>query len=569
MRVRAADRLIAGTILLIFLGLTVCSQSLPDQAGHSIAAQDSLARQLLRDCGELRDKGDYTASINAGLESLRISQKTGNTRDAARAYEQVAQVYQHLGEDKANPVLIDQGIEYARDAYEICHGIPDPGGEVECRNNQGIIYRSMALVGKTGYYDSALWYYESGLQTMKESGQGKEHAGTLYNNISQVYSEYKQDFPTALHYLQLAVESNKQIHNNRKLSYNYGNIAHVYAMLGDKKRSLEYAYLTLDLSRQLGMATRLQNAYQQLYDSYLTFKMPDSALHYFVLYDQIRDSLASVATTKQVAEMQTKYETEKNKSVIRELDSSNRAQKKDIVLLTAGIIALILFLLEQFLLLRRVQRQKRLITEQSSQLQLMMKELHHRVKNNLQIVSSLLSLQSYRMQDADAQEAIRLSQQRVQAMSFIHQRLYAGGDTRLVDMHEYLTELAGSLMMAYGYSKETMELRVKVSQKWLDVDRALPLGLIANEIITNALKYAYREVAHPSLQIDLIENKDHILLSIRDNGCQWDKKIWTDKGGSFGKQLIATLCDQLNARQELTTGGGSVFTFTIPREKAA
>jgi two-component sensor histidine kinase len=191
------------------------------------------------------------------------------------------------------------------------------------------------------------------------------------------------------------------------------------------------------------------------------------------------------------------------------------------------------------------------------------------VKNNLQIVSSLLSLQSYRLQDAEAQEAIRLSQQRVQAMSFIHQRLYAGSDTRMVNMEEYIGDLAGTLMMAYGYFKETMELTIAVSKKWLDVDKALPLGLIANEIITNALKYAYQGVERPALRIELQENKEVIWLSISDNGRQWDTSVWTEKGGSFGKQLITTLCRQLNARQELVIRDGSVFTFTIPRERAA
>lgn len=238
-------------------------------------------------------------------------------------------------------------------------------------------------------------------------------------------------------------------------------------------------------------------------------------------------------------------------------------------MLTLGIVALCLFVLGLFLLFRRVRRQKRMITEQSGQLQLMMKELHHRVKNNLQIVTSLLSLQSYRLRDSEAQEAIRLSQQRVQAMSFIHQRLYAGTDTRLVNMEEYLSDLAGMLMMAYGYFKETMELTIAVSKKWLDVDKALPLGLIANEIITNAMKYAYEGVTRPALWIELSETERVMCLTIRDNGREWDTKVWKDNGGSFGKQLIATLCKQLNARQELSVKDGSVFTFTIPGEKAA
>jgi two-component sensor histidine kinase len=564
-----ACRIAGALVFILFCFCRTYSQQLQPAVEAAPQNRDTLAAHLLRDCWTYREKGLYTASMKAGLDALTIYQQEGNKAGMGSAYLEVAQVYQHIGEDKSNPVYIAQGIEYAKDGYDLYHSLPDPAGEVSSRNIQGILHRSLALLGKTAYYDSALWFYQAALQRMNESGQGREYAGTLYNNISQVYIEYKRDYPTALRYLQQAVHSNEQIHSIRKLSYNYGNIAHVYQLMGDKRRSLEYASLTLALAEQLGTASRLLNAYQQLYDSYRTFGPADSALRYYVLYDQVRDSITNLGTTKQIAEMQTKYETEKSHSTIRELNERNRAQKRELLLLTVGIVALALLVAVLILLFRRVMRQKRLIGEQSGQLEVMMKELHHRVKNNLQIVSSLLSLQSYRLQDAEAQEAIRLSQQRVQAMSFIHQRLYAGSDTRMVNMEEYIGDLAGTLMMAYGYFKETMELTIAVSKKWLDVDKALPLGLIANEIITNALKYAYQGVERPALRIELQENKEVIWLSISDNGRQWDTSVWTEKGGSFGKQLITTLCRQLNARQELVIRDGSVFTFTIPRERAA
>lgn len=244
-------------------------------------------------------------------------------------------------------------------------------------------------------------------------------------------------------------------------------------------------------------------------------------------------------------------------------------QRRDITWLVSGLILLGLLILGLILLLQRVQRQKRLISTQSGQLETMMKELHHRVKNNLQIVTSLLSLQGYRLQDQEAQEAIRLSQQRVQAMSFIHQRLYTSQESKFVNMEEYLTDLAVSLMTAYGFYRDTLDLQIHVTAKWLDVDKALPMGLIANEIITNALKYAYTEIENPALHIELATAPDSLLLTIRDNGIALNEKEWSATGGSFGKQLIASLCRQLNASQELRVDSGAVFTFTIPRDKAA
>jgi two-component sensor histidine kinase len=215
--------------------------------------------------------------------------------------------------------------------------------------------------------------------------------------------------------------------------------------------------------------------------------------------------------------------------------------------------------------------QKRIITHQSKQLETTMKELHHRVKNNLQIVTSLLNLQTYRLNDDEAIAAIRESQQRMHAMSLIHQRLYKTDLSAFVNMKEYLTELSESLLSSYGYDRDGFDLRVSVQDELLDVDKVLLLGLIVNEIVTNAFKYAYKDTANPSLHIDYTGQEEHIVLSITDNGKDWDGAKWREedasfgKGGSFGKQLVTTLCGQLRATQELTVGNGTRFTFIFPR----
>jgi two-component sensor histidine kinase len=337
----------------------------------------------------------------------------------------------------------------------------------------------------------------------------------------------------------------------------------------NRRLSLDYAYKTLDYARRTTATNRLLNAYQQLYDSYNAFGPADSTLRYYLLYDGLRDSIAGQDVNRQIAEIQTKYETEKNKALIDRLNMRNSEQKKEILFLVSGIALLLLSLAGLSLLFRRVRRQKDLIARQSGELGIMMKELHHRVKNNLQVVTSLLSLQSYRLKDEEALDAIRLSQQRVQAMSFIHQRLYMGENSRTVNMEEYLRDLAHSLITAYGYIPDDFNLQVQVIAKWMDVDKALPLGLIANEIITNALKYAYAGNDHPALHIRLSMHQDGYLFEVRDNGCSWDEKQWLEANSSFGRQLVTSLCRQLNATEALTIDNGAIFTFIIPQESAA
>jgi len=558
------------TTAVLFLLFIPYLRAIPfETGGVSRDNPDTLATRWLRDCSDLREKGQYTPALDTGLKALDICRQSGNTSLAARVELEIAQVYMYLGEQGGKMDQIRRGLEYAKHANILYAGIKDTAGWVSGRNIEGILFRSYAKLSDRTYYDSAMACYQDALAMIKSSGKNRQYKGRLYNNISQFYIEYKKDYPTALRYLQAAVQANQEEHSIFRLSYNYGNIAHVYQLMGNRQSSLDYAYRTLVYARQTAITNRILNAYKQLYDSYNVFGPADSALLYYQSYHDLNDSISGVLVNRQIAEIQTKYETEKNKALIDRLNAQNSEQKQQILFLAAGVALLLLFLLGLYLLFRHVRRQKDLIARQSRQLEIMMKELHHRVKNNLQVVTSLLSLQSYRLKDEEALDAIRLSRQRVQAMSLIHQRLYMGENSRTVNMEEYLRDLAHSLITAYGYVIEDFDLQVQVTGHWMDVDKALPMGLIANEIITNSLKYAYTGHDHPALHIRLSGDNGGYLFMLRDNGCKWDEKQWLEAGNSFGRQLVSSLCRQLNAMETLTIDNGAIFTFIIPQENAA
>jgi two-component sensor histidine kinase len=334
-------------------------------------------------------------------------------------------------------------------------------------------------------------------------------------------------------------------------------------------RALVYAKKATEISEQLNSPTRLANAYGQLYVVYNDMGQYDSALRYYIISDHIGDSFANLNKTQQIAEMQTRFETEKKESEIDRLSTVNLIKNRQIRYLVGGLILFGLLAGAMVWLYRRVNHQRNLITRQSKQMEVMMKELHHRVKNNLQIVSSLLSLQSYRLKDEESIAAIRESQQRVQAMSFIHQRLYKTDELTTVNVREYITDLSESLLASYGYARDQFDLQIVVENELLDVDKALPIGLIVNEIVTNAFKYAYKNVAHPSLHISCTEQGNDINLTIKDNGAGLDETKWKQTGGSFGKQLVTTLCRQLRAKQSLDVNNGTRFQFVIPKNMQA
>ena len=199
----------------------------------------------------------------------------------------------------------------------------------------------------------------------------------------------------------------------------------------------------------------------------------------------------------------------------------------------------------------------------AKQIKLLMKELHHRVKNNLQIVSSLLSLQSFRIKDKAAADAVREGQHRIEAMSMIHQRLYTHDNITEVNIKEYVTDLSESLMLAYGYNRNNFELKLLIENEMMDVDKAIPLSLIINELVTNAFKYAYTGIANPVLTITLTKAQSDIQLFIADNGKGINMQEWqTNKG--YGKELVQTFTKQLDGEMSVTVDSGTIFKITFP-----
>ncbi|MBS1566475.1 MAG: ATP-binding protein, partial [Bacteroidetes bacterium] len=485
-----------------------------------------------------RQKGNYSTAQEKLLEALRIGEELKDLSRQAQINVMMALLNKDISGANQTAAYLDRGITYSRIAYGLFDKAKDTAGMINSLNTAGIIYRDKGKVwGQLNYYDSAYDAYTKALALVARSGKGKYNLPRLYNNISQVYLEYKKDYPTALDYLLRAMQFNDSTHNSNSLSYNYGNLSNVYVELKRYDEALIYARKMLATAQTLKKPERIVNAGLQLYRTFEAKKQMDSALYYYVMADKLDDSLTNLSKTRQVTDLQTKYETVKKEAQINQLQTESSSKNRQILLLFVSSALLALLAAAMIWLYRRVQKQRRLIGEQSQRLETMMKELHHRVKNNLQIVSSLLSLQTNKLNDEGAISVLRESQLRVQAMSFIHQRLYKKEDFTAVNMKEYLTDLAELLLSSYGFGREGFDLQISANKEMLDIDQALPIGLIINELMTNALKYAYAAVARPSLHIILTDSPQQLVCQVKDNGTGLDESQWKQKSNSFGKQL--------------------------------
>jgi len=208
-------------------------------------------------------------------------------------------------------------------------------------------------------------------------------------------------------------------------------------------------------------------------------------------------------------------------------------------------------------------RRKRAEAKVKTQLQekdVLLKEVHHRVKNNMQVISSLLNLQSHRVQDPAVLEMFRESQRRIRSMALIHERLYQSSDLSSIEFSQYLRNLAIHLFHSYQADSRRIQLTIDAEPVFLNINTAIPCGLIVNELVSNALKHGFPDGRKGKLEIGLHSvAQDGYILRVGDNGVGIPEALDIHKTETLGMQIINTLVEQIDGRLELDRRGGTSF----------
>ena len=187
------------------------------------------------------------------------------------------------------------------------------------------------------------------------------------------------------------------------------------------------------------------------------------------------------------------------------------------------------------------------------------------MKNNLQIVSSLLELQSDALDDAALLAQFRDSQDRIRSMALVHETLYQSQELARLDLARYIHTLSAQLVQSYNIDPQRITVRIQVHKVVLDMDQAIPCGLILNELLSNAFKYAFPHnrtgAVHVALHADTAQQ---VALVVRDNGIGFPDEIDFRHTESLGLQLVAMLTEQLQGTIALERADGTIFTLTFP-----
>jgi len=308
------------------------------------------------------------------------------------------------------------------------------------------------------------------------------------------------------------------------------------------------------------------------------------AIKHYQLYKNLSDTLYKGEKSKQISSLQVEYESEKKDKNIELLTQKSKLQEIKITndtfikyVFIGSIVVLILFLALLYNRSRLKQRanknleiKRKQIDEQNEQLkklltekEWLLKEIHHRVKNNLQIVISLLNTQSAYLDNEDALMAIQNSQHRMHAMSLIHQKLYQSDNLASIDMSWYIYELVNYMKECFGTEKK-IHFILETEKVDLDVAQAVPLGLIINEAINNTIKYAFPDESKGNVLVSLKnagENKYKLIIS--DNGIGLPADFNIEETDSLGMNLMRGLSDQLDGSFDLTDKNGLTIEITF------
>ncbi len=329
-----------------------------------------------------------------------------------------------------------------------------------------------------------------------------------------------------------------------------------------------------------------------LHDRYLFYQMKQ---HVTTLEKFDDDEITSYLNArsidverKSINELQTmnslklKYETEKKEQENKLLKEQEKIQditieRRGYQLLATGLG--ILFLVGAlYLLWRRSKKRKKinevlqdknhLLSEQKAQIELLNQELNHRVRNNLQLVSSLMGMQAYRLEDQEAKDAFLESQNRLQAMNYVYNKLSSdtASDNRIINLSEYLLELCKHLERTLSTEFQHLNIEIDSSngQVNCEADKSIRIGLIVNELITNSVKYAFGNQDKPTINVYLESIGDEKLqLIIKDNGSGMIVKQETEREDSLGTKLISLLVGQMKGQMEKRNKEGLEYTFVL------
>ncbi len=511
---------------------------------------------------EYIDGNDLQRSEELIFDAIAIYEDLGDKKGLGESYRRLSSICLSQKE-------IDLAIKFGLEALKITEISED-------KSTSSLAWLALVLAYlEAGELNKAIHAANNCIETINTSEIEDEFTlARAYGYRGDVWSELKEYQKSLEDNLKSYAIIEAKIGAARPAAKTYrSGIAHAYYLQGNFQDALTHLEASIEGYLELGQGgkPRMQNLYNEAADCYYQLGDYQNAFLKAQAAHEIFDTLMQNKVANLESEALIKYESGKKDQAIEE-QAIIIKQDSRIQWLGIGLISLLLlFIGTLFFYFRRNQKTSNALRVKNKENELLLKEIHHRVKNNLQTVSSLLSLQSESISDKSAYDAVQESKNRVGSMALIHQKLYQGENLAAIEMRDYFETIGEAIIDSFGEKAENISLKVEMKDVELDVDTAIPIGLITNELVTNSIKHAFPNKKKGHILIALTQDENGLLkLNVADNGDATANEPVVKKEKGFGTLLIQLLTTQLGGKLERSTvAGTSTIILFDQLEKSA
>jgi two-component system, sensor histidine kinase PdtaS len=519
--------------------------------------------------GMYGDKGDYDKAIELYTLGLEVAKKANNNYILSVLSNNLADAYQYTNR---NTLLVQQNFKLAINAamadneqYAASLSAGNLAREYALNKQEDSMQKYIAIAQKTFTLPDIKPYFRA----------------SVCNELATIYLILKQP-QKAIPYALMSRKVLDSLNRVDNVLQPMGLLMNAHYSLSNYTEAEKIAKELLALATQQDAKLYIRDAYKTLSD---LAKVKNDYKNAFIYYEQYKawnDSIYSASKDQSIAnvefksllaqkEMETKFGTEQKIKINKELTAKNSAlemQKWIAIIASVLLLSLGALLYKANKKKQKINNQllaeKQIVEQQANEKLVLINEIHHRVKNNLTMLKSLLYLQGKAATEAETKRILTEAQSRIQSMALVHQNLYDGKNAAQLNLPNFIEELFTELSLSYIDKSKTVAIDVQGSCKDVDIEMAIPLALIMNELATNSFKYAFANVPEGVIRTIIAQQEKTITITYSDNGPGLPNDFDLTSGG-FGFKVLNILTQQLNATiQYQKTVSSSIFTMQLP-----
>ena len=496
-------------------------------------------------------KGNNNKALSYYLESLKLKTSLKDSSGIANMKTNIGALF-FTQEDYS------KALPYFNEALEIEVALADSMSQIGSLINIGVIQKNQ------GNLEISKKYLRKAL-TIADVYQDHYYYGIIYNNLGANFLQ-GNELDSAIYYFKKGETENLLSDNY----YNYGisldNQAKIHLKMSEYSIAKAKALIALKVGEENGYYFLLTNSNETLYEINLASGNIDSAFYYKERYSIYKDSILNKENKQIVDEIEAKYELEKNQKEIymQNIELSKNEREATIFKIVLGAASLATLLLV-WIVVSKIRNNKVLsdknnvIEDALKEKEILMKEIHHRVKNNIQAIKSIINIQRRKSNSEETKDSLNETLNRVNAMALIHGKLYQQNSLYEISSDAYFKELIEDVFQSFGFQQGNSEVIIDLCHQVFETDELLTLGLVLNELVTNSCKYGKSSDGKLKLEVVSRTSNDRFVLKITDKG-----ETQLDSKNGFGSDLIDAMIFKLKGKITYLSDVGFMATIEIP-----